>query len=170
MNQIIRIIDKSLYFTLALLMVAIVLDVSWQVFTRFVMANPSSYTEELAGFLLIWIGILGAAYAFRLKAHLGLDLVTAKLRGTNAKVVEIIGLFVCLAFSLSVMVYGGLRLVALNIELNQVSAALGIKMAYIYTVLPISGALISLYALLFLAQAFAGTRDELTAAQNTPSE
>jgi TRAP-type C4-dicarboxylate transport system permease small subunit len=165
-NQIIRVIDKSLYYTLAGLMIAIVVDVSWQVFTRFVMANPSSYTEELAGFLLIWIGILGAAYAFRLKAHLGLDLVTAQLTGTKAKVVEIIGLFVCLGFSLSVMVYGGLRLVSLNLELNQVSAALGIKMAYIYTVLPISGTLISLYALLFLFHAFTGTCDDFTAANN----
>jgi len=166
-TKLIYTLDRALYFTLALLMTAIVVDVSWQVFTRFVLANPSSYTEELAGFLLIWIGILGAAYAFRLKAHLGLDLVTSKLTGTKARNVEIIGLLVSLGFSLSVMVYGGLRLVSLNLELNQMSAALGIKMAYIYTVLPISGILISFYALVFIYHALAGTSASLHPAQDT---
>ncbi|MGJ8675406.1 MAG: TRAP transporter small permease, partial [Pseudoalteromonas sp.] len=48
---------------LIMAMVAIVAVVCWQVFSRFIMRSPSSYTEELARFLLIWIGVLGAAYA-----------------------------------------------------------------------------------------------------------
>ncbi|BFM13225.1 TRAP transporter small permease [Simiduia litorea] len=154
MKNALKIIDTGLYLALALLMTAIVLDVSWQVITRFVMTKPSSYTEELAGFLLIWIGILGAAYAFRLKAHLGLDLVTAKLTGTRAQVIEIIGWVVCFIFSAAVMVYGGLRLVLLTLELNQISAALGVKMGYVYCAVPLSGLLICLYSLVFIAEAF----------------
>ncbi|MDN3637555.1 TRAP transporter small permease [Simiduia curdlanivorans] len=143
-------------------MTAIVLDVSWQVITRFVMTKPSSFTEELAGFLLIWIGILGAAYAFRLKAHLGLDLVTAKLTGRRAQVIEIIGWAVCFLFSAAVMVYGGLRLVLLTLELNQVSAALGVKMGYVYCAVPLSGLLICLYSLVFIAEAFGHRQSQPT--------
>ncbi len=153
MNPLIKILDRLLFITLALLMAAIVADVSWQVFTRFVLASPSSYTEELARFLLIWIGILGAGYAYRLKAHLGLDLMTSRLSGGAALTAEIAALLVSLAFVLLVMVYGGYRLVALTLELNQVSAALGVKMGYVYSVLPISGLLIALYTLDFLQQA-----------------
>lgn len=153
MKYTVKIIDTCLYITLALLMIAIVMDVSWQVITRFMMTKPSSYTEELAGFLLIWIGILGAAYAFRLKAHLGLDIVTAQLTGSRAKAVEIIGLAVSFIFSTSVMVYGGARLVSLTLELNQTSAALGVKMGYVYCAVPLSGLLISLYSLLFILDA-----------------
>ncbi len=61
-----------------LAMAAIVLVVTWQVFSRFIIQSPSSFTEELSRFLLIWIGILGAAYAYKTKAHLGLDLFVEK--------------------------------------------------------------------------------------------
>ena len=60
-------------------MIAIVTVVCWQVFSRFILRAPSSYTEELARFLLIWIGVLGASYAYRTKAHLGLDLFYQKM-------------------------------------------------------------------------------------------
>ena len=64
MQKITHIITKVLEIFLIILMAAIVIDVVWQIFTRFILRDPSSYTEELAGFLLIWIGLLGASYAF----------------------------------------------------------------------------------------------------------
>ncbi|NIX00358.1 MAG: TRAP transporter small permease subunit, partial [Phycisphaerae bacterium] len=51
----------------------LVIDVTWQVITRFVLKNPSSWTEELATYLLIWVGLLGAAVALHRGAHLGID-------------------------------------------------------------------------------------------------
>ena len=39
-----------------------VINVLWQVFTRYFTDNPSSFTDELARYLMIWLGILGAAY------------------------------------------------------------------------------------------------------------
>ena len=79
MSRFIKGIDFILSWFLIGLMVLIVFDVSWQVFTRFVMRDPSSFTEELATFLLIWIGLLGSAYALRQKAHLGIDVLTIKM-------------------------------------------------------------------------------------------
>src|SRR5690625_5834068 len=78
-DRLMQVLDKALGYFLAFLMAAMVIDVSWQVITRFVLGEPSAYTEELARFLLIWIGILGAAYSFRKRAHLGLDLFVRKL-------------------------------------------------------------------------------------------
>ena len=75
MRKITDPINKAVGYFLSFLLTIMVLDVIWQVFTRFVLKHPSSYTEELAGFLLIWIGLLGAGYAFYIRAHLGIDIL-----------------------------------------------------------------------------------------------
>lgn len=153
MRSVINWIDKILAQALIILMAVMVLDVSWQVFTRFVIRRPSSYTEELATFLLIWIGLLGASYALRTKSHLGIDILTYRLSGARKYTSEILIYTCVLAFALSVMVFGGIRLVNLTFQLNQVSAAVGIKMGYVYLVIPMTGVLIMLYSLVFIVDA-----------------
>lgn len=130
----------------ALLMLLMVLDVSWQVLSRFVLRDPSSVSEELARFLLIWIGMLGAAYAYRKYAHLGLDIVTARLEGSKKILAERFSDIVSLAFAAIIMVFGGLKIVLLTLELNQISPALEVKIGYVYSIIPISGLLICLFA------------------------
>ncbi|MDH3247194.1 MAG: TRAP transporter small permease subunit, partial [Saprospiraceae bacterium] len=63
-------IDKVLEHILVALMAINTLDVLWGVFTRYVMGAQASWSEELARFLLIWIGILGAAWASGKNMHL----------------------------------------------------------------------------------------------------
>lgn len=55
-------IDKGLEWTLVIFMSILVINVLWQVTSRYIMNSPSSFTDELAGYLLIWVGLLGAAY------------------------------------------------------------------------------------------------------------
>lgn len=145
---IIRLIDKTLAGTLIIAMVSILLTVIWQVISRYLLKDPASVTEELSRFLLIWIGILGAAYAYRQNAHLGFNLIverqSRKVKCLLLTFVEVI----VIAFCTLVMVYGGSELVSLTLELEQISAALGVKMGFIYSVLPLSGSLIIAYALL----------------------
>ncbi len=54
-------IDKLLATFLVIIMTAMVLNVLWQVASRFILGSPSSFTDELARYLMIWVGILGAA-------------------------------------------------------------------------------------------------------------
>lgn len=147
MNKLIKKVDSFLAGFLAVLLVLMVVDVTWQVFTRFILSQPSSFTEEIARFLLIWIGVLGAAYAFRTRAHLGLDLLTSKLAPEARRRTDVVANLCCFGFAASVMVFGGIKLVALTLDLRQTSAALQVPIGYIYTVIPISGLLICLYAL-----------------------
>ncbi|MDZ7265123.1 MAG: TRAP transporter small permease [candidate division KSB1 bacterium] len=150
MEKITRAISRSLGALLTVLMAAMVIDVTWQVLSRFVIKNPSSYTEELAGFLLIWIGLLGASYAYYTKAHLGIDVLTYKLTGLKRKVVEIGINLIVLAFAFFVMVIGGIRLVRLTFTLGQISPALGIEMGYVYLVIPLAGLLMIYFATYFI--------------------
>lgn len=140
-------LDKALGYFLAILMALMVVDVTWQVITRFILDAPSPYTEELARFLLIWIGLLGSAYAFRKRAHLGLDLFVSKLTLRSRRRADLMANLCCLVFAALVMVYGGLQLVLLTLELHQTSAALRVPIGYVYSVLPISGVLICVYSL-----------------------
>jgi TRAP-type C4-dicarboxylate transport system permease small subunit len=135
------------------LMALIVLDVTWQVFTRFVLRNSSSWTEEMARFLLIWIGLLGATYTLHTRMHLGIDILTYKLTGTKKKIIEVVVYSLVALFALIVMVIGGFKLMNMTFQLNQISASMGIKIGYIYFVIPLSGMLMIFYSMDFIVKA-----------------
>lgn len=138
-------IDQFLGGFLVLSMVLIVIAVLWQVFSRYVLQSPSSVTEEIARFLLIWIGILGAAYASGQQAHLAIDILPPKLNPQNRVKLRIaINIFIIL-FSLTVLVIGGGNLVYVNHILGQSSAALHLPLSFVYLVVPISGVLVIFY-------------------------
>jgi len=160
MHTLTRWLDVVLSRFLIVLMVLMVLDVSWQVFTRFVLQDSSSYTEELANFLLIWIGVLGASYAVRTKAHLGIDVLMQRLTGKRRDTAEISVYVMVFLFALVIMVIGGLRLVFITFSLDQTSAAMGIRMGYIYLVLPLSGLLIMYYSIFFIAELWKNRQQE----------
>ncbi len=138
-------INTVLEWTLIFLMSFLVLDVLWQVISRYVMNSPSSYTDELAGYLLIWVGLLGAAYVAGKREHLAIDLLLQKSSEERKfKLEMIIGVFIIL-FAITVMVIGGSWLVFTRFFLSVKSAALNIPLGVIYLVLPISGLLITYF-------------------------
>ena len=146
------ILDKFLEFLTATVMAVLVIVVTWQVITRFIMNNPSSWTEELAIYLMIWIGLLGAAVALNRKAHLGIDYFVGKLSMKSYLITQLFVFFCIAGFSITVLVIGGLKLVTINLINNQTSPALGIKVAYVYLAVPISGFFITLYSIEFFIE------------------
>ena len=146
MQQLKTRIDQALAWLLIGLMGLTVLNVLWQVFTRWILQDPSSYTEELARYLLIWIGLLGAAYAAGQKLHLAIDIVPGRLGPRARHRLEIAIEASLFLFALGVMVIGGLRLVSLTLRFEQTSAALGAPLGVVYVVIPFSGLLIMFYA------------------------
>jgi TRAP-type C4-dicarboxylate transport system permease small subunit len=144
-------IDTVLEYALVLLMGISVLNVLWQVITRFLLKNPSSYTEEIARFLLIWIGLLGAAYGIGKKIHLAIDVLKQKLPERKRRRIEILINGFILLFAVLVMIIGGIYLVNLTFDLHQISAALQLKLGYVYLAVPLSGVIMVLYSLLNIA-------------------
>ena len=153
-------VDRALAWACVVLMGASVLNVTWQVVTRFVLGSPSGFTDELARFLLIWLGMLGAAHAVGQRMHLAIDLLPraldARPRARAALGVVLQG--AVLLFAVGVMVYGGGNLVRIVTLLGQRSAALGVSLGAVYTVLPVAGAAIALYAGLGIAGQVAALR------------
>ena len=134
-------------------MTLLVIDVTWQVLTRFILPQPSSFTEEVARFLLIWISLLGGALAYRQHSHLGFDLFVNKLSASKALIVNRFCNILVAIFAISVLIIGGANLVSLTWILGQHSPVLNVPMAGIYLVLPLSGILFLLYSVYFFITA-----------------
>ena len=142
-----KLVDKCLERLLMGLMALLVVDVLWQVLSRYVLASPSSFTDELAGFLLIWVGLLGAAYVTGQEGHLAIDLLVRKADAAWQRRLRALSLLVIALFAVAVMIVGGSWLVYTRFYLGVTSASLQVNLGYVYMVLPLSGLLTAYYAI-----------------------
>ncbi|MDO3694363.1 TRAP transporter small permease [Wenyingzhuangia sp. chi5] len=146
-------VDKILGSTLTIIMGLMVINVLWQVFSRFVLGAPSSFTDELSRYLMIWVGILGAAYVSGRNMHVAIDVVPLKTGPATQKKLRILVFALVILFAFAAMVIGGLRLVYISFLLGQTSPALQIPLAFVYAVIPLSGILIIYYKITDLLRA-----------------
>lgn len=143
--EIRKTVDKILGSVLITIMAVMVINVLWQVFTRFIVGTPSSFTDELARYLMIWLGILGAAYVSGKNMHVAIDVLPLRSSEKTQKKLKLIVSIFIIAFALFVMVIGGFRLVYITYDLDQHSSALQLPLAFVYAAIPISGLLIIYY-------------------------
>ncbi|AUB54233.1 MULTISPECIES: TRAP transporter small permease [Enterococcus] len=147
-------ISRLLEFLGACLLIGMIIIVLWQVFSRTILGNPNTVTEELVRFGLVWFAMLSSAYVVGQKGHLAVTLLSEKLTGTKANVLEIVVQCLFLAFAITIMVYGGWN--AVTLTMGQISPSLGIPMGYVYLSVPVSGVLIIIYSLINLIEAMNG--------------
>lgn len=138
-------IDRILGNVLTVILGAMVINVLWQVFSRFVLDFPSSFTDELARYLMIWVGVLGAAYVSGRRMHVAIDLLPTKLNKEGQIKLKIFINILIIIFSFLALVIGGFRLVYITFTLGQFSPALQIPLALVYIVIPLSGILVIYY-------------------------
>jgi TRAP-type C4-dicarboxylate transport system permease small subunit len=131
-------------------MSAMVIKVLWQVFSRYILTNPSSFTDELARYLMIWVGVLGAAYVAGKGNHVAITYFSEKMSPANLKKTQVFINLTILVFAVLGMLIGGVRLVYITLVLEQLSPALKIPLGVVYSVIPISGILIIFYKILDL--------------------
>jgi TRAP-type C4-dicarboxylate transport system permease small subunit len=160
-----RPVVKLLEWLLILAMGLLVLDVLWGVISRalgelkawsetsaglvipFLPDGQSSWTEELARFLLIWTSMLGAALAFERRAHLGVDYLVGKFHPDAQKSIQLISHLLVLTFAGLVLLKGGWMLVETTLSSGQVTPALGLKKWVVYAVVPVSGVFVILFTI-----------------------
>jgi len=152
LEDVAAVVDRILRWLLVGLMGVAVLNVLWQVFTRFFANAPSGFTEELARYLLIWVGILGSGYAAGTRSHLALELLPEALDGAALHRLRIVIELCMMTFALVVMVGGGLRLVYVMLQAGQTSSALNLLVGYVYTVVPLSGLVIAFYNVVHIVE------------------
>ncbi len=170
MDQAKTYVDRALGTILIVLMAASVVNVLWQVFTRFVMGDPSSFTQELARFLLIWVGVLGAGYGVGQHDHLALELVPEKMGGRAGEWLQIVIQGFIILFAVGVLIVGGLRLVYIQLSLGQTSASLNLPIGYVYLVLPLTGVIITFYSLTHVSGHLRTLRTDTSALDSASDE
>jgi len=129
--------DLALNLACVLLAIICVLGM-WQVLSRFVFSQPSTWTEESMRRLLIWCVMLGVVVAFRRGALVSVDLMLRSSRGAWQRVVRTIITVSSLAF-LGVLLWFGIDL-AWRVRF-QTFASMELSMAWAYAALPVGAAL-----------------------------
>lgn len=145
-RAVLRSVDRAvesvaLYVACALLAVIACLGM-WQVVSRFVLSQPSTFTEEAMRRLLIWMVMLGVVAAFRQGALVSVDLMLRLSTGAWRRVVRGLITASSLAF-LSVLVWYGFDL-AWRVRF-QTFASMDLSMGWAYAALPV-GALLAMVA------------------------
>lgn len=145
MKQIRSQLDKIIELLLVSILSAMVINVLWQIITRYFSATPSSFSDELARYLMIWLGLMGAAYVSGKKEHVSIDYFLKKLNHKKRVLLNGIIGFIILFFAFFVMIIGGGHLVFITIKLEQLSPSLQIPLGFVYSVIPLSGLIIIFY-------------------------
>lgn len=152
---LIKFLEWLLIATVALL----VLDVVWGVFTRKVLSAQADFTEELAKILMVWVSLLGGAVAFGIKGHLGVDCFVNLFSPKAKKLLAVTVHLVVLIFAILIFEVGGWKVVLEQLQMEQLTPALGWKMGHVYLALPIAGFFILVFTLENLVQTIRGTEE-----------
>lgn len=151
MKKIEQVLDTVMRFLMAVAMFALLVFGTWQIFTRWVLGNPSTFTDELLRYILIISGMIGSAYCFYRDEHLALTLVTDKAKGPFKVALNVFIEACILFFVIYVFIYGGWKLA---MTATNYSSVMRIPMKVLYLIEPLCGILIVLARLLKYVQLF----------------
>lgn len=121
------------------------------IFYRYVVGEALSWYDEFAGFILVWLTMYGSVLALARRKHISFDTLVEKMPRPVRRAVDIFGVLCVLSFSL-VLLIAGWQLLRGMAEETVVSVP-EIKIGWIYSVMPISGALMVFISLLQLFRA-----------------
>ncbi len=146
MKQLRNVLNKILNALTGMSFLAMVLLVCWQVFTRYILKNPSSWSEELVSYLFAWMSLLGASIVVGERGHMNIPIVVERMGATARKGFSIFAEVIAFLFATIILVYGGMQITSL--AMGQMTSSLGVAVGVFYVVLPLSGVLNMLYAIL----------------------
>jgi TRAP-type C4-dicarboxylate transport system permease small subunit len=124
------------------------------VFYRYIINEALSWYDEFAGFILVWLTMYGSVVGLARGKHISFETLMEKLPRKGQQVVEFIGILCVMGFSLVVLVSGWGLIKEMAGE-TAVSVP-EVKMAWIYSVMPISAALMILVGVVQLVTLFKG--------------
>lgn len=145
MNKARMAFDKVIEFASIGIFTIMVLLVAFQVFTRYVLNSPSVFSEALTRYLFVWLVLVTATYACGKRDHMCITYLKDKLSLNGQHRINIIIELLALIFAACIMVYGGIRISAM--QMVQLDSVLKIPTGVIYSIIPICGVGIAFYSL-----------------------
>lgn len=146
MSQLRKILDNVLNVLAGVSFLVMVVLTCWQVFTRYILSNPSTWTEELVAYMFGWMSLFGAALVVGERGHMNIPLLVDKMGSTGKKILNIIAEVIACIFAIVILIYGGIEITSL--AMGQTTSSLGVQVGVFYVVMPIAGVLIAIYTVL----------------------
>jgi TRAP-type C4-dicarboxylate transport system permease small subunit len=147
LSRLSRQLNQAAEYMLFGLGLSMTLLVAVQVFCRYALNHSIFWSEELARYLLVWMTFLGAGVAYYRKAHPGIDILQKKLPSHIQKyTLLVVHLTALLLFG--VMTLYGVKF-AYFVRL-QISPALQLPKWIVFSIIPMSGIILSLHAVALL--------------------
>ena len=135
--------------------VIVVYGVAW----RYALDRPLTWPDELVGYLLVVLVMLGGADVLRRGEHIGIDLVEARLGPRARHLVRLCGL-VAAGVTGTLLILQGAEMVAFSYMVDIRSTGyLAAPMCVVQSLVPIGGGLLLLAALARLAALLVGGRE-----------
>lgn len=146
MKQLRKLLNHTLNALAGVSFLAMVALTCWQVLTRYVLQNPSSWSEELVSYLFAWMALFGASLVVGERGHMNIPIVVERMGEKGRKFFAIFSELIALAFSGVILVYGGIQITSL--AMGQMTSSLGLPIGVFYIILPLSGVLNIVYTIL----------------------
>jgi len=109
----------------------------YNVVARYAFDASLTWASELTTYLFIWSTFFGAAYCFKMDAHIAINILIEKVSPKVAKFLILLSLFITFIYISAIAYYGYEYLLFVN-ELEETSVDLEIPMWIIYLVIPVS--------------------------------
>ena len=144
MKALRNLLNTILNLVAGLSLTAMVILTTYQVITRYVFNAPSTWSEELVGYLFAWSTMFGAAIVSGERGHMNIPILVDMLKPGAKKVLLIFAEIVALLFSAIILVYGGFTVSSL--AMGQMTSSLPVAVGFFYWVMPICGILMVIYS------------------------
>ena len=146
MKALRNLLNTILNILAGLSLTAMVVLTTYQVITRYVFNAPSTWSEELVGYLFAWSTMFGAAIVSGERGHMNIPILVDKFNPPMRKALHIFAEVIALLFSASILVLGGFQVSSL--AMGQMTSSLGVAIGVFYWVMPICGILMVVYSAL----------------------
>ena len=146
MKALRNLLNTILNLVAGLSLTAMVILTTYQAITRYVFNAPSTWSEELVGYLFAWSTMFGAAIVSGERGHMNIPILVDKFNPPMRKALHIFAEVIALLFSASILVLGGFQVSSL--AMGQMTSSLGVAIGAFYWVMPVCGIVMVVYSAL----------------------
>lgn len=138
--KFINILNKWIFNLLAVFFGITALLTMYQVFARYVLNSPLTWSEELVKYIIIWIVLLGTAVALRKGLLISVEIVLYIVPKTVKKIMQLLIIIVNFVFLGYLTIYG---FEIMQTVQGQTTGALDLPVSWTYASIP-AGCLIAM--------------------------
>ena len=137
-------LDRSVEYSIFVLFATMALVGGLQVFNRYVLNQPLSWSEEFQKFSHIWLIFLTIPVGVNRGSHIGMRLIVGKFPPLIQSLLTLLTYLMWLGFALALIYY---TTVIMGVARFQTSPGLGLRMDWVYLGLFLGGIYLAIVAL-----------------------